>query len=68
MNLVQQFGQNVRRERKAKGLSQDELAVMANMRRSYLSDLERGTRNPSVQALGRIAEALKILPGDLLSG
>jgi transcriptional regulator with XRE-family HTH domain len=66
MSLVQQFGQNVRRERIAKGLSQDELAVRANMRRSYVSDLERGTRNPSVQALGRIAAALGIEPGDLL--
>jgi transcriptional regulator with XRE-family HTH domain len=68
MNLVQQFGQNVRRERVARGLSQDELAVRANMRRSYVSDLERGTRNPSVQALGRIAAALEIDPARLLQG
>jgi transcriptional regulator with XRE-family HTH domain len=68
MNLVQQFGQNVRRERLARGLSQDELAVRANMRRSYVSDVERGTRNPSVQALGRIAAALEIDPACLLQG
>jgi transcriptional regulator with XRE-family HTH domain len=68
MNLVQQFGQNVRRERLAKGLSQDELAVLANMRRSYVSDVERGMRNPSVQALGRIAAALEIDPARLLQG
>ena len=67
MSLVRQFGLNVRRARLAKGLSQDALAELANMRRSYLSDVERGTRNPSVQALGRIAEALEVLPGDLLS-
>lgn len=66
MSLVQKFGQNVKRERIAKGLSQDELAVQANMRRSYLSDLERGTRNPSIQVLGRLAAALGIEPSDLL--
>jgi transcriptional regulator with XRE-family HTH domain len=66
MNLVQLFGQNVRRERLAKGLSQDELAVLANMRRSYVSDLERGTRNPSIQALGRLAAVLEIEPARLL--
>jgi transcriptional regulator with XRE-family HTH domain len=36
------------------------------MKRSYLSDLERGTRNPSVRALGRLAKALGVEPADLL--
>lgn len=49
------------------GLSQEELAFRAGMKRSYLSDLERGTRNPSVRALGRLAEALGIEPSQLVA-
>ncbi len=58
MDLVQLLGENVRRIRKERGLSQEELAFRAGMKRSYVSDLERGTRNPTVRALGRLADAL----------
>ncbi|MFN3779258.1 MAG: helix-turn-helix domain-containing protein [Brevundimonas aurantiaca] len=66
MDLVVRLGRNVRALRTASGISQEELAFRANMKRSYLSDLERGTRNPTVRALGRLAEALAVSPGRLL--
>jgi transcriptional regulator with XRE-family HTH domain len=66
MDVVQLLGANVRHHRKLKGLSQEQLALDAGMERSYVSDLERGTRNPSVRALGRIAEALQLEPHILL--
>jgi transcriptional regulator with XRE-family HTH domain len=66
MDLVQLLGRNVRAARLARGLSQEQLAFEAEMKRSYLSDLERGTRNPSVRALGRLAKALGVEPADLL--
>lgn len=66
MDLVRVLGRNVRRWRKLRGLTQEELALDAGMKRSYLSDLERGTRNPSVRALGRIADVLGIEPSELL--
>lgn len=66
MELVRLFGMNVKRERLRQGLTQDALAVEAGMRRSYLSDLERGVRNPTVHALGRLAMALKVEAADLL--
>ena len=66
MDVVQLLGVNVRHHRKLKGMTQDELAVAAGMERSYVSDIERGTRNPSVLALGRLAEALGIEPKVLL--
>lgn len=66
MDVVQLLGKNVRRYRKARGLTQEQLALEAEMERSYVSDLERGTRNPSVRALGRLAEALGIAPHKLL--
>ncbi|WP_428685726.1 helix-turn-helix domain-containing protein [Sphingopyxis sp.] len=46
------LGVNVRHQRKLKGITQEQLAAAADMERSYISDLERGTRNPSVAALG----------------
>lgn len=66
MDVVRLFGKNVRRFRKAKGLSQEELALSVGMKRSYVSDLERGTRNPTIRALGRLAEALNCDPASLL--
>lgn len=66
MDVVQLLGRNVRKHRKLKGMTQEQLALETEMERSYVSDLERGTRNPSVRALGRLAEALSIKPDELL--
>ena len=66
MDLVRLLGRNVRAARLARGLSQEQLAFEAEMKRSYLNDLERGTRNPSVRALGRLAKALGVEAADLL--
>jgi transcriptional regulator with XRE-family HTH domain len=66
MDVAQLLGRNVRKHRKLKGMTQEQLALEAEMERSYVSDLERGTRNPSVRALGRLAEALSVKPDELL--
>ena len=66
MDLVQLLGANVRHHRKLKGMTQERLALDAGMERSYVSDLERGMRNPSVRALGRLAVALGVDPKLLL--
>jgi len=66
MDVVALLGRNVRAFRIEQGLSQEELAFRAGFKRSYLSDLERGTRNPSVRALGRLAAALNVAPSALL--
>ena len=65
MDLVRILGGNVRRERKRLGLSQEALAHDADMKRSYLSDLERGTRNPTVKAIERLAKALGVEASEL---
>lgn len=59
MDVVQLLGRNVRRYRKLKGMTQEQLALEAGMERSYVSDLERGARNPSMRAPGVFREALK---------
>ncbi len=66
MDVVQLLGANVRRHRQLKGMTQEQLALEAGMERSYVSDLERGTRNPTVRALGRLAKALGVEPMALL--
>jgi transcriptional regulator with XRE-family HTH domain len=49
---------NIRRLRVARGLSQEVLAVDAEIDRTYVSRLERGLENPSVAVLERVAKAL----------
>jgi transcriptional regulator with XRE-family HTH domain len=60
-------GQNVRRLRRARGLTQEQLAFEAQIDLTYVGGIERGRRNPSLLVLVRIAEALKIEPRVLLS-
>jgi transcriptional regulator with XRE-family HTH domain len=58
MDIRRQVGWNLRRMRRARDLSQEELALEAEVARSYMSALERGKRNPTVLVLERLAWAL----------
>ena len=66
MDLVVLLGRNVRNARLGKRMTQEALALDADMKRSYLSELEAGKRNPTVKALGRLAKALEMEAADLL--
>ena len=66
MDLCALVGRNVRRFRLAAGLTQEELAHRANLDRTYLSDIERGIRNPTVLLLRDIAAVLAVHPAVLL--
>ena len=66
MDLREVFAANLRRLRNAKGVSQDELAHEANVSRSYLSQLEKGTFYASLNVVGRLSEALGVDPAELL--
>ena len=66
MDLPTILGRNVRAARLQRGLSQEAVALEAEMKRGYVSDLERGKRNPSVKAIARLARALGVSPRDLL--
>ena len=59
------LGEAIKRERFALGLSQDELARRAGLHCSYVSDLERGARNPSVESILKIADALAVTVAEL---
>ena len=60
------LGFNVRRIRTEAGLSQEELGYRAKLHRTYISSIERGERNVSIENIFAIAEALNVAPGDLL--
>ena len=66
MDIRDKFGKRVRKARNAIGLSQEELAHEADSNRTYISDVERGTRNPSIEIVERIAKALNVTMGSLL--
>lgn len=56
---------NVRRIRLKRGMSQERLARTAGIDRSYLAGLERQSKNPTIDVLDRISEALGVHPSDL---
>ena len=66
MDIVVKFGKNVRTARNDLGISQEELAFQAQSNRTYISDVERGKRNPSIEVVERIAGALGVTMGQLL--
>jgi transcriptional regulator with XRE-family HTH domain len=64
--ILKLFGQKVRQIRLSKNVSQETLAEMANLHRTYISDVERGTRNISLSNAEKIAKALNVSLTDLL--
>ena len=54
------LGRNVRRLRRQRGFTQEQLAFEAEIDLTYLGGIERGTRNPSLLVMGRIADALSV--------
>ena len=68
MTVNKQLGYRIRYLREEKGLSIEALALEADINRNYLGDLERGTRNPTVVVLNKIAKALDIDLSTLFGG
>lgn len=67
MDMRRLVGTNVRRLRLARELTQERFAELSGLSQQYISDLERGRRNPTVVTLHEIATALDVQPVDLLS-
>ena len=66
MNIRRQIGLNLRRLRLARNMPQQKIALEVDMSLSYLSNIERGKANPSVDLIGRIADALGVPPSEFL--
>lgn len=67
MNLIHIFAKNLKKYRIKNGMSQEYLAELAGLHRTYISLLEREKKNISLNNIQKIAEALKIKPEKLLS-
>ena len=61
------FAGNLRARRKALGISQEELADLAGLHRTYVGSVERGERNVSIDNIERLADALHLDVVELLA-
>ncbi|MCL4418065.1 MAG: helix-turn-helix domain-containing protein [Actinobacteria bacterium] len=64
--VLEAFGEKMQKVRKSKGITQEELASMLSMHRTYIGLIERGERNPTIRTLYKIAKALKVKSEELL--
>ena len=67
MDINKQLGMRIKYLRTIKKWSQEDLALEAGINKNYLSDLERGSRNPTVKVVEKIAKAFGITISELLS-
>lgn len=65
VEFKQVVGDQIRKIRKLRGMTQELLAEQSGLSYSYISDVERGTRNISLESLGKIISALGIQPAQL---
>ena len=68
MQPLERLSDNVRKIRKDRGLSQEQLALQADIDRSYISQLERDTRNVAFENILKIARALGVSLSHLAEG
>ena len=66
MEIRQRLAQNLRRLRTEKGWSQEEYADRAGIHRTYISDIERGARNPTIMIVEKLAQALDVKAAELI--
>jgi len=67
MDMRRLVGRNVRKLRTEAGLTQEQLAARSGFGQQYISDLERGLRNPTIVSLYELAQALGSTPIALLA-
>ncbi|MCZ8324676.1 MAG: helix-turn-helix transcriptional regulator [Sphingomonadaceae bacterium] len=61
------LARNLRRLREQKGWSQEKFAFEANIHRTYVSDIERGARNPTITVVEKLAAPLGVTVSELLA-
>ena len=66
MDVQQRLAKNLRRLRREQELSQEAFADIVGIHRTYISDLERAARNPSIKLVDSVAVALGVTASDLL--
>jgi len=66
-DLAKAFGEVLRKARRERGLSQEDLGFESGYHRTYISLLERGLKSPSLQTIYELARALDLSPSELLA-
>lgn len=66
MDIKIRFGKHLKEVRKSKHITQETLAEIANIDRSYISDIERGVKNISIEKLNQLANGLDMELWELL--
>ena len=66
MDIRKQLGLNVQRIRRLRNWSQEELGFQSGLHRTYISGMERGTRNSTVLVLAQLAKGLGVCAATLL--
>ena len=64
--ISKKLGDNIKKIRTEKGMSQGDICRATGMDRGYISRVENGLKNPTLSNLEKIAKALKIMPDKLL--
>lgn len=67
MDVRQRLSANLRRLRAEHGWSQEDYADRAGVHRTYVSDIERGARNPTITVVEKLAAPFALAAGDLLA-
>lgn len=65
MSVTERFGQRIRELRRERGLSQEDLAELCGLDRTYISGIERGLRNVALRNIEVLAQALGVSLSDL---
>ena len=66
VGLERLFGRMLQELRTERGLSQEELGFESDYHRTYISQLERGQKNPSLRAIFRLARVLGVRPSEMI--
>ena len=66
-NVLRHFGESLRVERKRQGISQEQLALLAEVNRTYVGGVERGEENISLLTIQKLSAVLKVKPSALLA-
>jgi len=66
MNESEKFGENLKRIRKAKGISQGEISRILDVDKGFVSNIENGKTNPTLATIAKIAKAIGVSVGELM--
>lgn len=66
--FLKKFGKRLAEIRKQKGITQEQLAVLIDVHRTYIGFIEQGKRNPSIGNINKISKVLNVSLSDLFRG